>query len=133
MKIIPQSHEWITPLNRDVTMQRIERIARTCYQSEDAIKPGSDSKMVAMLCKNHHYAMIEHISLTIKFITDRGVANEIVRHRIGSYARNPPATAITTKISSAMKSQLLTMAIPAGNAFPGKTIVALLKQAIVTC
>lgn len=44
MKIIPQSHEWITPLNRDVTMQRIERIARTCYQSEDAIKPGSDSK-----------------------------------------------------------------------------------------
>ena len=33
MKIIPQSHEWITPLNRDVTMQRIERIARTCYQS----------------------------------------------------------------------------------------------------
>jgi thymidylate synthase (FAD) len=87
MKIIPQSHEWITPLNRDVTMQRIERIARTCYQSEDAIKPGSDSKMVAMLCKNHHYAMVEHISLTIKFITDRGVANEIVRHRIGSYAQ----------------------------------------------
>ena len=66
---------------------RIERIARTCYQSEDAIKPGSDSKMVAMLCKNHHYAMVEHISLTIKFITDRGVANEIVRHRIGSYAQ----------------------------------------------
>lgn len=87
MKIIPQSHEWITPLNRDVTMQRIERIARTCYKSENAIKPGSDSKMVAMLCKNHHYAMIEHISLTIKFITDRGVANEIVRHRIGSYAQ----------------------------------------------
>lgn len=87
MKIIPQSHEWITPLNRDVTMQRIERIARTCYRSEDAIKPGSDSKMVATLCKNHHYAMVEHISLTIKFITDRGVANEIVRHRIGSYAQ----------------------------------------------
>ena len=118
MKIVPQSHEWITPLNRDVTMQRIERIARTCYKSEDAIKPGSDSKMVAMLCKNHHYAMVEHISLTIKFITDRGVANEIVRHRIGSYAQ---------------ESQLLTTAIPAGNAFPGKTIVALLKQATGTC
>lgn len=87
MKIVPQSHEWITPLSRNVAMQRIERIARTCYKSEDAIKPGSDSKMVAMLCKNHHYAMVEHISLTIKFITDRGVANEIVRHRIGSYAQ----------------------------------------------
>lgn len=87
MKIVQQSHEWITPLNRDVTLLRIEQIARTCYQSEGAIKPGSDAKMVAMLCKNHHYAMIEHISLSIKFITDRGVANEIVRHRIGSYAQ----------------------------------------------
>lgn len=87
MKIVQQSHEWITPLNRDVTLPRIEQIARTCYQSEGAIKPGSDAKMVAMLCKNHHYAMIEHISLSCKFITDRGVANEIVRHRIGSYAQ----------------------------------------------
>lgn len=87
MKIVQQSHEWITPLNRDVTLPRIEQIARTCYKSEGAIKPGSDAKMVAMLCKNHHYAMIEHISLSIKFITDRGVANEIVRHRIGSYAQ----------------------------------------------
>lgn len=87
MKIVQQSHEWITPLNRDVTLPRIEQIARTCYKSEGAIKPGSDAKMVAMLCKNHHYAMIEHISLSCKFITDRGVANEIVRHRIGSYAQ----------------------------------------------
>jgi thymidylate synthase (FAD) len=87
LKIVQQSHEWITPLNRDVTLPRIEQIARTCYKSEGAIKPGSDAKMVAMLCKNHHYAMIEHISLSIKFITDRGVANEIVRHRIGSYAQ----------------------------------------------
>lgn len=87
MKIVQQSHEWITPLNREVTIGRIEQIARTCYKSEAAIKPGSAEKMVAMLCKNHHYAMIEHISLTCKFITDRGVANEIVRHRIGSYAQ----------------------------------------------
>lgn len=87
MKIVKQSHEWITPLNRDITLKRIEQIARTCYKSENAIKPGSAEKMVAMLCKNHHYAMIEHISLSCKFITDRGVANEIVRHRIGSYAQ----------------------------------------------
>lgn len=87
MKIVQQSHEWITPLNRDVTLKRIEQIARTCYKSEGAIKPGSAERMVAMLCKNHHYAMIEHISLSCKFITDRGVANEIVRHRIGSYAQ----------------------------------------------
>ena len=42
MKIIPQSHEWITPLNRDVTMQRIERIARTCYKSEEGNTDNND-------------------------------------------------------------------------------------------
>ena len=87
MNIVPQSHEWITPFNRDVVLSRIEQIARTCYKSENAIKPGSAEKMVAMLCKNQHYAMIEHVSMTCKFITDRGVANEIVRHRIASYAQ----------------------------------------------
>ena len=87
MKIVQQSHEWITPLNRDATLKRIEQIARTCYKSEGAIKPGSAEKMVAMLCKKHHYPMSEHISRSCKYITDRGVANEIVRHRIGSYAQ----------------------------------------------
>lgn len=87
MKIVKQSHEWITPFNRDVVLTRIEQIAHTCYKSESAIKPGSAEKMVAMLCRNQHHAMIEHITLTCKFVTDRGVANEIVRHRIGSYAQ----------------------------------------------
>ena len=87
MKIVQQSCWWLSPINRDAILSSIEMIARTCYKSENAIKPGSAKKMVAMLCKNHHYAMIEHISLTCKFITDRGVANEIVRHRIGSYAQ----------------------------------------------
>lgn len=76
--------------------------------------------------------MIEHISLTIKFITDRGVANEIVRHRIGSYAQE------STRYCNYNKDKFGNeITVPwlyrAGNAFPGKTIVALLKQAIVTC
>lgn len=87
MKIVPQKTYFLKPIKREDILRRIEMIARTCYKSENAIKPGSAEKMVAMLCKNHHYAMIEHISLTCKFITDRGVANEIVRHRIGSYAQ----------------------------------------------
>ena len=31
--------------------------------------------------------MIEHVSLTVKFICDRGVTHEIVRHRMASYAQ----------------------------------------------
>jgi thymidylate synthase ThyX len=31
--------------------------------------------------------MIEHGSITVKMITDRGVTHEIVRHRLASYAQ----------------------------------------------
>lgn len=31
--------------------------------------------------------MIEHFNITVKFITDRGISHEIVRHRIASYSQ----------------------------------------------
>jgi thymidylate synthase (FAD) len=40
-----------------------------------------------MLVRRGHEAMIEHCGLTVKFICDRGVSHEIVRHRIASYAQ----------------------------------------------
>ena len=40
-----------------------------------------------MLIDRGHEAMIEHYNITFKFICDRGVTHEIVRHRIASYAQ----------------------------------------------
>ena len=40
-----------------------------------------------MLINRDHTAMIEHSSLSIKFIVDRGVSHELVRHRIASFAQ----------------------------------------------
>ena len=40
-----------------------------------------------MLVKNGHEAMIEHQAITVKFVCDRGVSHEIVRHRIASFAQ----------------------------------------------
>ena len=39
------------------------------------------------LIKSGHEAMIEHYSITVRIICDRGVSHEIVRHRIASYAQ----------------------------------------------
>lgn len=36
---------------------------------------------------NGHEAMIEFFDITVKFICDRGVSHEIVRHRLASYAQ----------------------------------------------
>ena len=43
--------------------------------------------MVAALIKRGHEAMLEHCSFTIKFIVDRGISHELVRHRLASFAQ----------------------------------------------
>ena len=87
MKIIKAGHEIITPVNREEILQRIEEVARTCYKSEDKITETSAAAFVKTLIKSGHEAMIEHCGISVKFICDRGVSHEIVRHRIASYAQ----------------------------------------------
>ena len=58
-----------------------------CYKSEDKITDGSAEKFVVGLIKRGHEAVIEHCSFTLKFICDRGVSHEIVRHRVASYCQ----------------------------------------------
>ena len=91
MKIINQSHEILTPISEGglEELKLIEKIGRTCYKSEDRITEDGESakRFVRMLIQNGHEAMIEHVNLSVKFITDRGTSHEIVRHRIASYAQ----------------------------------------------
>lgn len=85
MKFIRQSHviEHVTP---DV-LQHIERAGRTCYKSEDRITPDSAAAFVRRLITSHHESVIEHASMTVRFVTNRGVTHELVRHRLGSYSQ----------------------------------------------
>ena len=85
MKIINQSHE-ILQFPEDACKQ-IETAARTCYKSEDKITDTSAPHMVEMLIKSGHHAMLEHVWMTVRFITDRGISHELVRHRIASFAQ----------------------------------------------
>ena len=68
-------------------LQKIERIGRTCYKSEGKIEDGSAENFVAGLIKRGHEAMLEHESITIKFVVDRGISHELVRHRLASFAQ----------------------------------------------
>ena len=87
MKIIQASVEVLTPINGEEILKHIEKIGRVCYKSENSITPDSSKKFVADLIKRGHEAMIEHFNISVKFICDRGVTHEIVRHRIASYAQ----------------------------------------------
>lgn len=91
MKIINAGYEILTPISEGgiKELQHIEKIARVCYKSEDFITEDGESakKMIKMLIGRDHTAMIEHSSLSVKFIVDRGVSHELVRHRIASFAQ----------------------------------------------
>ena len=91
MRIILPSFEILTPISDGgiEELKQIERAARTCYKSEGKITKDGESakKMVEMLIKKGHEAMLEHSQLSVKFITDRGVSHELVRHRLCSYAQ----------------------------------------------
>lgn len=48
----------------------------------------SSQKIVKMLINRHHDAMLEFGEIIVRFVTNRGVTHELVRHRIGvSYAQ----------------------------------------------
>lgn len=88
MKIIQPSAEFITPIDSDYIFKTLETIGRTAYQSFDKDPDGSKAKeFVINIIDRGHESVIEHISLTAKFIVDRGVSHELVRHRIASFTQ----------------------------------------------
>ena len=87
MKIIKASVELIDPPKYEELLHRVEIAGRTCYKSENKIAEGSAEKFVRGIIKRGHEAVIEHGTLTVRFICDRGVSHEIVRHRLAAYCQ----------------------------------------------
>jgi thymidylate synthase (FAD) len=87
MKLIRPYTEILTPINGKEILQTLEKVARTCYKSEDKITEDSAEKMIQMLISKGHEAMIEFFDIIVKFVCDRGVSHELVRHRIASFAQ----------------------------------------------
>lgn len=89
MNVRTATYEILTPIDGVKELQQIEHIGRICYKSEKNISEDgcSAEKFVRMLITNGHEAMLEHSTLSVKFIVDRGVTHELVRHRIASFAQ----------------------------------------------
>lgn len=87
MKIISPSVEILTPLDGAAVLRHIEQCGRVCYKSEGKTTESSAPAFVANIIKRGHEAGLEHFDITVKFICDRGVSHEIVRHRLASYCQ----------------------------------------------
>ena len=87
MKIINASYHIETPIDGVEILKRIEKAGRTCYKSEDRITEESAKSFVQKLIERGHESVLEHESITVRFICDRGISHEIVRHRIASFSQ----------------------------------------------
>lgn len=87
MKLTRPSYEILTPLDGAGILKNIEAIGRVCYKSEALIKDGSAEKLVQKLIDSKHESVLEHAYMTVKFICDRGVSHELVRHRTASFTQ----------------------------------------------
>ena len=87
MKIINADVKFITPIDGAAILKRLEQCGRVCYKSEAKITDTSAPAFMAGIIKRGHEAVLEHCSFTVKFICDRGVSHEIVRHRLASYCQ----------------------------------------------
>jgi len=122
MKLIKASTEIITPINGEEILKQIELASRTCYQSEGKIEyedyidneieppigvlnyyAKSARVLIPKLISRGHEAMLEFGgNISVKFICDRGVSHELVRHRIASFAQES-----TRYVSSCEKRNIL--------------------------
>jgi thymidylate synthase (FAD) len=87
MKIVQAGYEILTDIDGLTVLKHIERVGRVCYKSENKITEDSCIPFVKMLIDRGHEAMIEHYAFTVKFICDRGISHELVRHRLFSFAQ----------------------------------------------
>ena len=85
LRVIEPYYEILTPINGKEALQTIEYCARTCYQSYEKQTDDSCYKFVKMLMSRNHESCLEHYSFSVKFVVDRAIQNEIVRHRLSSF------------------------------------------------
>ena len=87
MKIIDAYSVIEENIDGKAVLARLGRAGRTAYKSVAGSESGNAEKFVRRLIKRGHLSVIEHESVTVRIVCDRGVSHEIVRHRIASYTQ----------------------------------------------
>jgi thymidylate synthase (FAD) len=87
VKIIAPSFAILALPEGGEVLRALELYGRTCYKSEDKITADSAEGFVRRIIKSGHHSVIEHVAATVRFVCDRGVTHELVRHRLAAYSQ----------------------------------------------
>lgn len=87
MNIIEPRHDILTNIEALDILKHVELCGRICYKSEGKITDDSYKPFMNVILTRKHESVLEHFSISVKFITDRAVTHEIVRHRLAAYSQ----------------------------------------------
>lgn len=87
MRIVEPCFEIMDVLDGQAILKKLELCGRVCYKSESRIHDESAEKFLASIIARGHESILEHVSFTVRFIIDRGVSHELVRHRMASFSQ----------------------------------------------
>jgi len=87
MQLLKPSYEILTTLDGSAILKTIEAAGRTCYKSESKITDISAEEFCRRIMARGHLSVIEHVSISVRFIVNRGFTHELVRHRLASYSQ----------------------------------------------
>ena len=87
MKVIKANAFIEDKIDGSEIIKKIEKIGRVCYKSENNITDDSAERFIKNIIKSGHESVLEHVSISVRVICDRGVSHEIVRHRVASYSQ----------------------------------------------
>ena len=81
--VIEPKVELLTPVTHLVDYEKlIEQAGRTCYASGDKITADSAGKFIDRIIRSGHHSVIEHCSISYRFILSRAASHQAVRHRL---------------------------------------------------
>lgn len=87
MNIVAPSFHFMHVPDGEFILRHLEQAARTCYKSEDKVGPDSARNLLKRIIRMGHNSVLEHISVTVRIVCDRGVSHELVRHRLCSFSQ----------------------------------------------
>ncbi len=87
MKIADPTFKFIYAPSRDEAYRIISEAMSNCYRAELNATPKTPQEMVEKAIRIGHYSVVEHVSVSVDIICDRGVTHELVRHRLCSYSQ----------------------------------------------
>ena len=84
MILLKPSYHFEEGLFGDDALALIERAGRICYKSEPK---GNPKAFVRRRIRQGHESILEHAGFTVRFVVDRGISHELVRHRLASFSQ----------------------------------------------